>query len=244
MVQRKKGRRASSDSLVDLLWTARGKARRRGRKRGDKRGGAREGAGRKRLAPRPQVAHRKRTSVSLLEPLHVTVRVRADVPSLRQRAVNDLLREIFCAMKVRAGFKILQYSIQGNHIHMIVEAECRASMSSGMTSLMTRIARRLNKFFGRVGRFFADRYHMVSMRTPKQVRRTLVCVFGNARHHHAPQAGVIDDYTSGAWYGEWQEKVTVRGLEGLECPVERHEAWLMHGGMVGLGRISVYERPR
>ena len=94
-----------------------------------------------------------------------------------------------------------------------------------------------------MGKFFADRYHAVAMRKPMQVRRTLVYVFGNARHHHVHVPQVIDDFTSGAWFKEWRERVRVRGIEDLECPVQDHESWFLHQGATGLGRISVYERP-
>ncbi len=65
-----------------------------------------------------------------------------------------------------------------------------------------------------VGKFFADRDHVVVMRTVKQVRRTLVYVLANARHHGMRLKQCIDDFSSGAWYEDWLEKVRVRNIAG------------------------------
>ncbi len=45
----------------------------------------------------------------------------------------------------RIGFRVVHYSIQSNHLHLIVEADSRDDMVSGMRSLGGRLAKRLNE---------------------------------------------------------------------------------------------------
>ncbi len=57
--------------------------------------------------------------------MHVTLKVRKDVPSLRTlRLVRELERS-FAASRERGDFRLVHYSIQRDHAHLIVEAEGR-----------------------------------------------------------------------------------------------------------------------
>jgi REP element-mobilizing transposase RayT len=71
----------------------------------------------------------------------------------------------------RADFRVVEFSVQSNHVHLLVEAEGAASLTRGMNGLEVRLARRINRALGRSGAFFADRYHARSLRTPTEVRR-------------------------------------------------------------------------
>ena len=61
---------------------------------GSRRGGARDGAGRKPNVPgAPGVSHRTRAALSHRHPVHVTLRVRRDVPNLRRNAFLPVLTD-------------------------------------------------------------------------------------------------------------------------------------------------------
>jgi hypothetical protein len=96
------------------------------RKPGEKRGGAREGAGRPRKLG-AGVPHRERPALSRHHPVHVTLRVRQETQSLRGSREFRCLRRALAAARERLGFRLVQYSVQGNHLHLIAEAnDCTA----------------------------------------------------------------------------------------------------------------------
>ena len=74
----------------------------------------------------------------------------------------------------RPDFCIAHYSIQDNHVHLLVEADTKAALSSGMRGLMIRLARRVNRLLFRRGRFWADRWHGHALKSPREVRNALV----------------------------------------------------------------------
>jgi hypothetical protein len=75
------------------------------------RGGPRPGAGRPR-GPRPRVWHRERAAVPGECPVHVTLRLRPDLPSLREgRFVKEWRRSLAEAAE-RGSFRVNQYSLQ------------------------------------------------------------------------------------------------------------------------------------
>jgi REP element-mobilizing transposase RayT len=173
------------------------------------RGGYRYGAGRKRIAEhkRTFVAHRRRPSLPKQTPVHVTLRAVKGVATLRRpKPVRYIRRCIQLAHKDR--FRIIEFSIQGNHLHLIVEAEDRRALARGMQGLKVRLARRLNALFGREGTFFTERYHARQIRTPREARHCYGYVLNNARKHAAEQGRTlarnwIDPFSSAPTFTGW-----------------------------------------
>ena len=135
-------------------------------------GGAREGAGRK-AAARARVWHRGRAEFPESHPGLVTIRVRSDVPSLRTvRLVREVERSLRAIAK-RADFRVVHYSLQHDHVHLLVESEGVAALSNGMKSLAARLARAVNRVFDRRGAVLDGRYHHRALGTPREVRAAL-----------------------------------------------------------------------
>jgi hypothetical protein len=107
------------------------------------RGGARPGAGRKRQKD-SGVPHTTRPPLSSRYPVHITIRILDGLPSLRGKAVYNVLKRRFDAGKDRFGFRLIHYSVLGNHIHSICEAKDARALARGMQGLKIRIAKGLN----------------------------------------------------------------------------------------------------
>jgi REP element-mobilizing transposase RayT len=74
-----------------------------------------------------------------LLPCHVTVKVRSGVPSLRTVQLVREMERSFARACERAGFRLVHYSIQGNHVHLIVEAANRDALGRGMKAIASRM---------------------------------------------------------------------------------------------------------
>src|SRR5438067_1431735 len=122
-------------------------------------GGARKGAGRKPKGEKAGIPHRSRLEFSRHHPLHVTVRMKDHVWNLRSRRSYAAISQALENGGERERFRVVHFSIQGNHVHLLVEAESVAALYSAMRGLDVRLARALNKMMGRKGAVFADRYH-------------------------------------------------------------------------------------
>jgi putative transposase len=146
-------------------------------------GGQRKRAGRKPNGARPGVSHATRPALASRHPVHVTVRVLTEVWNLRSRRCFSAIAAAFAGGRERDGFRLIHFSVQGNHLHLIVEAADPRSLSRGMQGLLIRIAKRLNRVMRRRGPVFADRYHEHVLRTPSEVARALAYVLGNFAVH-------------------------------------------------------------
>src|SRR5687767_7131245 len=134
------------------------------------------------------------------------------------------LERSFAASFERNDFRLCHYSIQGNHAHLIVEADNEDALGRGMKALGARLARTVNRIFGRCGTVLADRYHLHVLRTPREVRNAIAYVLLNARKHSAAagrtpsRAFGIDPASSGRWFDGWQRAV---GAIGATAPPGR-----------------------
>ena len=167
------------------------------------------------------------------------------------------MREIertFALGCARPGFRLVHYSLQGKHAHLIVEASDRDALGRGMMAVGSRLARAVNRIAKRSGRVLADRYHVRLLRTPKEVRAALRYVLLNARHHagvlRAKVARVItlDPASSGRWFDGWRRDIAIATEEtGADPPsrpaVARARTWLLTVGWRRHGLLDPREVP-
>lgn len=202
-----------------------------------RRGGERDGAGRKPNPERPLVTHAKRPRLTARDPLIVTTRLLPGLPSLRREKTLATLREVLSKGSNRFGFRLVEFSIQTNHLHFIAEADDARSIARGMQGLLVRVAKALNREWGRRGRVLSDRYHARILRTPRDVRHALVYVLQNARKHGAQLIG-IDAYSSRPWFRGWLDRVA-----RTPSPIAAAQSWLLTSGWHRWGLLRTIERP-
>jgi REP-associated tyrosine transposase len=164
-------------------------------------GGARKGAGRKRQAGRANVPHRRRETFRK-GALHVTLRIRREVWNLRTHRCFRELQRAFAAGCQQFGFRLVHFSVQGNHIHMIVEAPDAEALARAMKGLEVRMAKALNKVMDRRGAVFVDRYHAHLLTSPREAANAVRYVLENwivhAMRNADPTPSGVDPYCSAA----------------------------------------------
>ena len=164
-------------------------------------GGRRPGAGRSNLSGR--LNHMKRADVDLKKPLHITMKLNEGFSSLRTKGFHRGFKKILLRAR-EFQLYVVHYSIQSNHIHMIVEAKSNLALGSGMRSLAGRISRlvRLMNEGARAASVFRDRYHLHVLGTPREMKAALAYVLLNAAKH-LNLVEHIDGYSSGMFFKAW-----------------------------------------
>jgi REP element-mobilizing transposase RayT len=180
------------------------------------------------------------------------VTLRSRFRRLRSQTVLKAFSRAIAAANARHAerFRVAHYSLQRDHVHLIVEAECEVALSRGMQGLAVRLAHRINRVLGRRGTFWADRFHSRELETPGEVRRVLVYVLANYRKHEPALRVGIDPYSSGVWFAGFREPgplpfatgISERTLDLEQAPVTA-QTWLLKRGWLQAGRISVRDAP-
>jgi len=130
-----------------------------------------------------RVQHLRRPEVSPRRPHHVTVRVRRHVWNLRSQRCFGLVSAALRAVQRREGFRVIHFSVQGNHLHLIIEAEDRATFTGGARALLIRLAKSLNALMGTRGRVYADRFHETIVTSRRQMQVVVRYVLENHVRH-------------------------------------------------------------
>ncbi len=193
--------------------------------------------------------HVRRPGIDRHRAAHVTVRLLPVVKTLRNGLCFRVIRKCFAAGCERFGFRLIHFSLQGQHLHLVCEADDRRALARGMQGLEIRLARRLNRALGRSGKVMRDRYHSRVLRTPTEVRHVLAYVLCNYRRHAAERGirldrGWIDPYSSGPHFTGWRDLVRpahtyARAPTCTAAP----RSWVLAKGWLAKGRISVATVP-
>jgi REP element-mobilizing transposase RayT len=218
-------------------------------------GGDRKGSGRKAAkgpdGKRLHNPHSARESFTWSRPVHVTVNVRAGLPSLRGPVLASVVLKGLEAGNEREGFRLVHFSLQTNHVHLICEAEGPAALAAAIKGLNGRIAKAINKRLGLKGKVIADRYHLEVLRTPTQVRNAVRYVLRNGEKHgvhlavrHGDPRPCPDPLSSAAWFGYWKEgELNVLATQSAVTVVKPAECFLLGKGLQRVEPLSLLDAP-
>jgi hypothetical protein len=153
-----------------------------------------------------------------------------------------------------AKFRVLHFSVQWDHVQLLVEASDKRALSAGVRSLVIRVARYVNDLVRRRGRLWADRWHGRELTSPRQVRNALVYVLANFRKHAKTRVRPgVDAFSSAFSFDGWRGFVP-----GAELPrigprfhrtfeqwvvVSKSRTWLAGTGWRRSGLVGLAEGP-
>lgn len=194
-------------------------------------GGRRRGAGRKPAPGREAIRHDPRGRVAASHPVHVTMRMAEHVWNLRSERSFRIFDAALRRVRTRPDFRVVHFSVLGNHVHLLVEADGASALANGMRALGIRLARRLNAMMGRSGSVFSARYHAHVLRTPAEVRNALRYVLGNFASHcerrgERVPAGGVDRFSSASGRGGLQAQQVLFEEAATSAP----RTWLLKNG--------------
>ncbi len=152
-------------------------------------GGRRPYSGRKRLHS-TGVSHSSREQVRTHTPLHVNFKYKITVKN------KEGLKALHKAIKNSRshGLKIIHYSLQHNHVHLIIQAANNKLLTKGMRSLTITLAKKLDQ-----GRIQIQRYHLHVLRSTREIKNAIHYVLFNERKHTGRMT--LDSYSTAGLLG-------------------------------------------
>ena len=213
----------------------------------DRRKLTRAGRTKKRPGPKPaafpNVRHRARAVHKYWNPLHVTMRALRGLPSFREQTLFAAFESAVRRTR-RDDFRVVEFSVQDDHLHLIVEADDSDALARGMKSFSVRANRLFNAALGRGrGRVWGDRYHRRDLTNARQVRNALVYCLQNYKKHQAVKTGMarIDPCSSARWFQGW---TAIRQHDDGPRPTPRARTVLLRSAWHKHGYIHPGEAPR
>jgi hypothetical protein len=166
------------------------------------------------------------------------MRAREGLPSFRSdKLLFEAIRRSIASSE-KDAFRVVHFSVQSNHLHLIVEAQNERALSRGMQALSIRMIHAAHRALGHGGSVFADRYHAHYLKTPRETRAALLYVLQNLAKHGP--GGDYDPRSSAIWFDGW----TRPPAPSAEAPmVASGRTWLVRQGWRLHGLLRPGERP-
>ena len=212
-------------------------------------GGSRKGAGRKKKQGQHDSPHRTRAKLRAYHPVHAVMRVKKGVPKLRQGRAYRAIRRVMVRCLGQEAFRVCHLSIQGTHLHFLIEATDERALARGMQRLNILVSKALNPMLGRTGALFAFRYHATQIKSPRQARHALAYVLNNWRRHREDEGcerarwAHLDPYSSGISFDGWKSGIYNAPADFTPLAVAAPQTWLLRVGWRKHGLIDVRETP-
>lgn len=139
------------------------------------------------------IRHTERELLKKLSSLHLTIKIERNKAGLKNKTVLAVLHKaIKNARKI--GLGIIHYTLEYDHIHLLVEARDNETLGKGMQSFGICFSKGINKYKAVQGQVYKTRYHLRVLKTLKEIKNVLNYVFGNAVKHKS--SSFINHYNS------------------------------------------------
>ena len=189
------------------------------------------------------MSHHGRPEVTRRTPVHATLRVLPNVWNLRSLRSLAVIERALAGARAWRESRVVHFGIEGDHLHLIVEADGNRALSEGMQGLTVRLAKGLNRMMGRRGKVFADRFHAHVLETPAEVRSALAYVLLNHRGHlariGAPAPVGLDRFSSATTFDGWRGRASPDPPHVTWPP----STWLLRTGWKRHGLVCLDELP-
>jgi REP element-mobilizing transposase RayT len=177
----------------------------------------------------------------------ITQRVVEEVGQLRTWEAYGAFWNAAFKVSSRDDFRIVDITLEVNHLHLTVEASDERALSRGMQAFKISAARHINRAMGHTGTVFPERYNAKQITGRRQARDVRCYVLCNWRRH-GKDAGVswpVDPFSSGISFTGWRglTKPFVPPPWYKPLPVREPQTWLLTEGLKYEEPIDCYEVP-
>jgi REP element-mobilizing transposase RayT len=177
------------------------------------------------------------------------LKLKHGLPRLRGRKPFNAIAAAFRKYAKGNGFRLVHFSVQHDHLHLMVEADGKAMLSRGMQKLVISISRRLNLLWGDgkrwLGRLFRERYHAHVLKTLSEVRHAWIYLLHNGAKHKETAPGVCDPYSSAAHFDGYASSPRMKGAPLADASMlAKAASWLLTVGWRKRGLIRPDESPK
>ena len=128
------------------------------------------------------IRHRARPEILRTTSLHLTVKILKEKSRLRTKPLLQILKRAI--QKARAqGLRIHHYTLEHDHVHLIVEAQNNLELGKGMQAFGVCFAKGINKFKAFKGTAYKHRYHLRKINSARDLKTVMRYVFNNSKKH-------------------------------------------------------------
>lgn len=126
--------------------------------------------------------------------LHLTIKVRENKADIKTKKILKALHHAIKRARLKE-LKIIHYTLEHNHLHLLVEASDNLILHKGMQALGITLSKAINKIKKLKGGVYKHRYHFRKLNSRRELINVLYYIFKNGIKHKRTLS-MIDPYNS------------------------------------------------
>lgn len=140
------------------------------------------------------IRHTVRPRIHKTTMLHLTIKVRENKADIKNKRILKLLHHAIKRARLQR-LKVLHYTLEYNHVHLLVEATNNQILHKGMQAFGITFSKWINRLKLRKGTVYKHRYHFHALRSTRERKNALNYIFTNGVKHGRTRSR-IDPYNS------------------------------------------------
>lgn len=140
------------------------------------------------------IRHTSRPVISKPASLHLTIKVKRNKADIKNKAVLAILKKAILNARLK-GLKVIHYSLEFDHVHLLIEADNNKILGKGMQAFGVTLAKAINKLWRLGGGVYKHRYHFRRITGSKDLRNVMNYIFKNGVKHKTAKS-IINPFNS------------------------------------------------
>ncbi|MBP9682556.1 MAG: transposase [Bacteriovorax sp.] len=140
------------------------------------------------------IRHTARPKITRFTALHLTIKVRSNKADIKSKKILKALHHAIKRARLKK-LKVVHYTLEFNHLHLLIECESHQILHQGMQALGISLAKAINKIKLLKGSVYKHRYHFRRLATRRELKNALHYIFNNGKKHKRTRS-ILDPYNS------------------------------------------------
>jgi len=140
------------------------------------------------------IRHTARPELERPSSLHLTVKIEKEKANLKNKFILKILKKAILNAR-RFNLKIIHYSLEFDHVHLLIEAENNIILGKGMQSFGVTFSKAINRHRNVSGQVYKHRYHFRKITSAKQLKNVMNYIFKNGVKHGTSKT-IVSGYNS------------------------------------------------
>ena len=142
----------------------------------------------------PGIRHTKRPNLKKPTSLHLTVKIKKNKAEIKNKSVLAILKRAIVNAR-KQGLKVIHYSLEYDHVHLLIEADNNLILGKGMKAFGVTFAKAINRLKKLKGEVYKHRYHFRRISSSKELKNVMNYIFTNGLKHKTANS-IISPFNS------------------------------------------------
>ncbi|MGZ3789032.1 MAG: transposase [Bacteriovorax sp.] len=128
------------------------------------------------------IRHSSRPFLKKPSSLHLTVKIKKNRADMKNKSVLGLLKRAIKNAR-RQGLKVIHYSLEYDHVHLLIEADNNYILGKGMQAFGVTLSKAINRMRKLKGGVYKHRYHFRHISSARELKNVMNYIFTNGLKH-------------------------------------------------------------